>query len=653
MARHSYSLHRRFDIVAGGLVCCVALAGCLALSLTHRQRRDMQLLAAIQDQTRLVEELTRRGEGLVLEHRADEPLDAERVSAFHETRTRLAGNLRALRDGGQLHAGGNLALHTAPAQDPLMEQTLDAALTWVAPYGTLLDELIAASSAVAEDAAGRQHFQGLHRAFTDRGEELRTLIEAVVAQTESRSIDAIIRITQWHMVILLGALGLFVLWTVLMRRLVTSPLHRMADGIETMQTTGRLVKLPARHANELGVVADGFNQLGAQIEQQKQRLREHIVELQRVNAELDQLANVKDDFLQTVNHQLRTPMTAVLEGLALMRDGTLGALTADQQTFVQTMSENASRLYALIEQLLDLSLLKSGRRLLTRRPEDLLGVLRQTADSWQSTVGTRQTIRLAGEAPLPEVYMDREAVQEVLDQLLRNALRHAPEQSTVLISAEHHDGSVEVSVRDEGPGMSAEQLEQLFQPFVHIQTPDAPGSQGSGLGLAFCRQIIERHRGRVRADSEQGAGMTVAFSLPVASPAFLFTDACRSAQDEAQREHGQFGIVVATPPATDRADATMQQAELSLRKHTHRGDQFVRLDAQTLVIVAVTDQMGLAAMVRRLRQVLDGAQLPIQLGSAVWPVDSDTPERLLELARRRVGGSVEPAGATSGPKAVS
>jgi len=645
MGRHSHSLRQRLDIVAGGLVCCVALAGCLALHLTHRQRQDMKLLAAIQDQTRLVEELTRRGEGLALEHRSHEPMDQQRVRAFHQTRTHLAENLRALRDGGELLAGGGRVLAIAPRHDPLMEQTLDAALTWVAPYGTLFDDLLAIGA--VEDPEG---FRVLQQEFIRRGDELRAFIEAVVAQAEGQSMEAVIWSTQWQLATLFGALGLFVLWTVLIRRLVTSPLHRMADGIEAMQQTGRLVKLPARHANELGVVAEGFNKLTEQVERQKQRLREHIVELQRVNAELDQLANVKDDFLQTVNHQLRTPMTAVLEGLALMRDGTLGQLTDDQRVFVKTMNDNASRLHALIEHVLDLSLLKSGRRLLKRQPADLSGLLRQTASAWQTTVGQQQTIQLTDQAPLPHVYIDQEAVQEVLDQLLRNALRHSPEHATVTITAQPRQGEVGISVRDEGPGMSSEQLAQLFQPFVHIQTPEAPGSQGSGLGLAFCRQIIERHRGSIHAESEPGAGMTVVFSLPVASPAFLFSDACRSAQEEAQREQGQFGVVVATPPATDRSGETLQQAELLLRKHTHRGDQFVRVDAHTLAIIAVTDRMGLSAMTARLRHVLNEATLPIQLGSALWPADGDRAERLLETARRRVGSSADaahPAGAAS------
>lgn len=371
--------------------------------------------------------------------------------------------------------------------------------------------------------------------------------------------------------------------------------------------------------------------------EQRRRLQDQINELERVNAELGQLATLKEEFLETINHQLRTPVTTVLEAIQLMRDGTLGPFTEDQHAFVLTMEQQARRLADLVEEVLDLSLLKSGRRPLQRQPADLAALLRQLHAQWRAHAPS-SLIRLSCDE-LPLVYMDATAIQEVTDHLLRNALRHAPQQSEMLIEAHVHDAVVDVSIRDQGPGMSGEQLARLFQPFVHVHTPEAPGSQGSGLGLAFCRQVIERHRGAIRAESAEGQGTTVTFSLPIASKQFLFEEACRRAQEDAEYEAGQFGLLLVTPPpATNAAEAAelMRRAEAVLRRHTHRGDQFVWLDDSALAILAVTDQAGLQAMTERLRGVLSATQLDVDLITALFPVDGESPARLLEAAMRRV-----------------
>ena len=199
-------------------------------------------------------------------------------------------------------------------------------------------------------------------------------------------------------------------------------------------------------------------------------------------------------------------------------------------------------------------------------------------------------------------------------------------------------GLVHISVEDQGPGLSPKQIAQLFQPFVHLQTPEAPGSQGNGLGLAYCRHIIERHRGTIHADSSAEGGLRIRFTLPVASPMLLFEEACRTAQEHAQREEGQYGLVLVTMPSTatpTEAISDMQAAEALLSRHTHRGDQFVWVDDHTLVIIAVTDRAGVEAMCRRLRQVLQEARARVTLTVASYPLDGEEPAMLLDAAKRR------------------
>lgn len=374
----------------------------------------------------------------------------------------------------------------------------------------------------------------------------------------------------------------------------------------------------------------------AQLEQHKQRSHAQQAELQQMQRDFEELLHLKDDFLATVSHQLRTPLTSVVEGIELFRDGVGGSMSAEQSTLVRMMDENAKKLVLLINDILDLQMLKSGRRLLQRRPADLAGVLRHVAQAWQRPVESR-AVRVSCPV-LPEVFMDAEAVRDVVDQLVRNALRHAPERSEVLLEARLQGTVVEVAVQDAGPGMSAQQVAQLFQPFVHIQTPHAPGSEGNGLGLAFCRQTIERHRGSIWAQSGQGQGMRVMFTLPVVTEAFLLEEACRSAKEDSEYEQGAYALLLISPGPSSAADASvLQRLEVLLQRNTHRGDRFTRLSgARELAIVAVTDPAGLDAMQKRLRAVVEQSGLAVEMAAALWPFDGDSAEALLAAARRRL-----------------
>jgi light-regulated signal transduction histidine kinase (bacteriophytochrome) len=224
-----------------------------------------------------------------------------------------------------------------------------------------------------------------------------------------------------------------------------------------------------------------------------------------------------------------------------------------------------------------------------------------------------------------------------MDHLLRNALRHAPERTEIRITSQTLDGFVEVAVADRGPGLTPDQVKQLFVPFTHLQTPEAPGSQGSGLGLSLCRQVIERHHGTIQAESSEGQGTTIRFTLPVATARFLLEEACRSAEEAAEAEQAQYALIVVAPAGTcTQPSATLQEAARVLRHDTHQGDSFVQVDERTLAIVAVTDRPGVQAMVRRLQQVIARTALDVQMVFALAPHEGKNAEQLLAAARRRL-----------------
>lgn len=631
MDRHNFSLRQRLDVVFGVLLIMVALGASLSLELARRQRRDARFVAALSAQEPLAVELTALADVAVAHAMAHHDVTDTHRASLERVEQRLRDNLTAFVRGGWLNDGDGASVRVLPGALERLEPSPAVVVERLDAYHRALASILHPGTSFAPAQAAM-----LQPDITRRGEELRLLIKALVAQVESRSLDVVVQASQMQLAFIVWGMILFTIGIAVVHRLVTTPLHRMADGIAAMQRTGRLVKLPVPARNELGIVADGFNQLADQVEAQKVRLREHIVELQRMNVELDRLATLKDDFLETINHQLRTPLAAIMEGVELLRDAAGGPLTMEQQALVETLRENAKRLDQLVEDVLDLSLLKSGRRQLRRRPADLAALIRRTAEAWRAAAKSRQLTVTCG--ALPPVYLDEPAIQEVLDHLLRNAIRHAPEQTVIGLEATIQNALVQVSIQDQGPGLSPKQIAQLFQPFVHLHTPEAPGSQGNGLGLAYCRQIIERHRGTIHADSAAEGGLRIRFTLPVASPAFLFDEACRLAQEEAQREDGQYGLLLVSAPGAGspvEASAWVHEAEAMLSRHTHRGDQFVWLDDVTLVIIAITDREGASAMSHRLRQVIQDARLRVTLTEACYPVDGEEPGDVLAAAKRR------------------
>ncbi len=598
MSARSYSLRHRLDVVAGVLLLAVAGAGITGLQDTVRQREAAIYLRALHEEERTVSAAAL----LVI---SDSESAATEVRSLLQDAERRLGTLLG---GGALDLDGT-PLMVGPGRGARLAAHLQRARDWIAATGTQVDLR-------PQELAARLR-------------EVQAHLQAAARAADRDAMAERVRAGWIQLVMILLATGCFLLGVAWLRRLVTTPLHRMADMIEEMLRTGRLIKLPVGARNELGIVSEGFNRLTVQAEEQKRRLREHIVELQRVNMELDQLAHVKDDFLMTINHQLRTPLTSVVEGIELVREEVGDSLSAGQREIMVTMDDNARRLAQLVDSMLDLQMLQSGRRPLSRRAASVQPVLQRVLATWQP-VAEQRIIRLTAGA-LPEVYADPGAVGEVLDHLLRNALRHGPKGSVVDIQAQVSGEEVTVTVRDYGPGLTPEQLDKLFQPFVHVHTPDAPGRDGSGLGLAFCRQIVERHRGRIAAEVPPDGGLAVRFTLPVATPGFLFREACEQAQETA--EQGHFGVLL-----VDTSGPAGERVHQHLRANTHHGDAFVALEDGCLAIVAATDAAGFEAMQRRLRQVLEQAEVSCAMGAAHSARAGAAPEALRAAAQAALAG---------------
>jgi len=231
--------------------------------------------------------------------------------------------------------------------------------------------------------------------------------------------------------------------------------------------------------------------------------------MQRQLAELD---SARKRFIATASHELRTPIFSVGGFLELLEDEDMDSET--RRLFLRQVREQVDRLGKLTTDLLDLSRLEAGS--LELRPERCdIGLLAQVVTSEfvpaLAAHDSRLELRLGG--PSIRAQCDPERVGQVLRILIDNALTHTPSGTDLVVTASRGDGRVRLAVRDSGPGIEAQSLDRVFEPFYTSYS-----AQGSGLGLAIARELTERMRGSLAVDSQPGAHTTFTLELPVTSP---------------------------------------------------------------------------------------------------------------------------------------
>jgi signal transduction histidine kinase len=227
---------------------------------------------------------------------------------------------------------------------------------------------------------------------------------------------------------------------------------------------------------------------------------------------LKRLEAVRRDFVANVSHELRTPLTNI-SGYA---DTLLGDQTDDgtRRRFLEVISANAHRMQRLVDDLLDLARLESGRWAL--EPEDV-GLNQMSRDAWSplDDRATQRDVRLVLESPdALQVHADTDALREILTNLFENSIRHTGRGGQVVVSARGLDGGTEILVRDTGSGIPADHLPRIFERFYRVDPGRSREEGGTGLGLSIVRHLVEAHGGNIRAESALGKGTTMRVFLP-------------------------------------------------------------------------------------------------------------------------------------------
>ncbi|MEN6438154.1 MAG: ATP-binding protein [Syntrophobacter sp.] len=240
--------------------------------------------------------------------------------------------------------------------------------------------------------------------------------------------------------------------------------------------------------------------------------------------ELEHLDRLKSDFTAHVSHELRTPLTAIREGTALLLEGIPGPITENQREILDVVRNHSQRLFQSITSILDLSKMEAEMmdyEFTLCDPSEIIENCIQSVD----LIARKRRIQFKTtfDDHVPMLLADERRIQQVLDNLVGNALKFSPEGSEIRIAVHMREADaqlaseVEITVSDSGPGIPAGELQNVFKHFYQSTNSRVKGQHGTGLGLAIARHIVEAHKGRIWAMSEIGRGSTFCFTLPVAA----------------------------------------------------------------------------------------------------------------------------------------
>jgi signal transduction histidine kinase len=271
---------------------------------------------------------------------------------------------------------------------------------------------------------------------------------------------------------------------------MTLPLREMVGAVRAMARGDYERRVTATSRDEVGELARAFNTMAGEL------------------AEVDRL---RRDLVANASHELRTPIGALRARLENLVDG---VEDADPEV-LRGLLRQTERLSDLVEQLLDLSKLESGAAPLEREPVRAGELLGRVAKEWTAVAAERRVrVDVVVRPPELEVVCDERRLEQVLANLVANAVRHSPAETAVVLTAARRNGGVRYEVTDQGPGIPREEAERVFERFYRSDPGRSQNEGGSGLGLAIARWIVELHGGTIRVEDAEPHGCRMVVDLP-------------------------------------------------------------------------------------------------------------------------------------------
>jgi len=258
-------------------------------------------------------------------------------------------------------------------------------------------------------------------------------------------------------------------------------------------------------------VAERTAQLAAATDELRRRNRE----LEKANQDLQKLDELKSEFVSMVSHELRAPLTNINGSIELLLSGDAPCYDRGHRELLQIVGEQSARLTRLVQGILNVSRIEAGQLILQPQAFNIVALIEKVIGAWESR-GVANQFEHPRAQNLPSVWADRDRTEEVLFNLIDNAIKYSPEGAPIRIDAESDGKFVTLSVSDRGVGIPSDEADKIFDKFHRIDRGDSTETYGHGLGLYICRRLIEAQGGLIGVESILGEGSTFRFALPLA-----------------------------------------------------------------------------------------------------------------------------------------
>jgi two-component system NtrC family sensor kinase len=336
-----------------------------------------------------------------------------------------------------------------------------------------------------------------------------------VGELEQKYLDSRTQALVWQLAVILVGMAVAIFIFFLIARSILQPIGRLALATERLSVGDLTYRVIVKTRDEVGYLSASFNRMAKQLQIQREDIERDHRELEALNQELKATNRNYMEMLGFVAHELKNPLASATLSLYTVKDGYLGGVNPAQKRSLESVASSLDYFGEMIRSYLDLSRLEKGELRVNRARVNLAAdVVAPVLEGLQRGFQERG---MAVENQIPAdmaVEADRDLLRIVYDNLLSNAAKYGREGGRVTLEARDGTGELRLSVSNEGAGIPAEKLPMLFRKFGRLDTPEYAGKKGTGLGLYICKEIIEKHGGKMWAESEVGRSASFIFTLP-------------------------------------------------------------------------------------------------------------------------------------------
>jgi signal transduction histidine kinase len=303
------------------------------------------------------------------------------------------------------------------------------------------------------------------------------------------------------LIIILIAVNTMLIGFFIISRSFSKPIHELYKGAQELEKGNFKVRTNIKTNDELAQLSDALNRSA--------------IALSKMEEERNNLDRSKSEFLSITSHELRTPITPLKAQLQMLQQEYFGKLTDKQKESLTIILRNAERLNKIIEDFLEISRIEAARLKFAFRKTDLQDTIKETIEFMTGFAKEKNISLVSTTNQLPIIEIDPDRISQVLRNLVHNAIKFSPQNSTIEINAEQQKDFIQFNVKDQGVGLNTEDQIRVFEPFYQVEGSLSRNYGGTGLGLTICRGIIEAQKGKIWIESKPGLGSTFYFTVPI------------------------------------------------------------------------------------------------------------------------------------------